>query len=94
MMEHEKGYVYKLMDKGGPTNASKKEANDFAKNLLIDEEEHQKFVKTNDFSKSSIKHFALTQSVADFIVVGRLQKDGLVDWSQYQGLKPKYEIKF
>ena len=81
-------------NKNNIQDEDEKDANDFAKNLLIDEEEYQKFVKTNDFSISSIKHFALTQSVADFIVVGRLQKDGLVYWSQYQDLKPKYEIKF
>lgn len=70
------------------------EANTFAKNALIDENDYKEFVKNRNFSITNIKRFSRTQPVADFIVVGRLQKDGLVDWSQYQNLKPKYQINF
>ena len=71
-----------------------KEANNFAKNSLINESDYVEFIKKGDFSAKSIKRFSETQSVADFIVVGRLQKDNLIAWNQYQGLKPKYEIIF
>lgn len=70
------------------------EANEFAKNLLIDQEAYADFVDYNDFSTSAIQYFASTQNVADFIVVGRLQKDGYVSWNQLQALKPKYTISF
>ncbi len=70
------------------------EANIFAKNALINEKDYIAFVKNNDFSLRSIKRFSKAQGVADFIVIGRLQKDGLVDWSQYQDFKPKYQINF
>ena len=70
------------------------EANEFAKTLLIDKDEYRKFVEKGDYSPSSIQSFSKKQSVADFIVVGRLQKDGLVRWNQLQSLKPKYTINF
>ena len=70
------------------------DANNFAKSVLVNEKDYNNFVKVGDFSKESIKRFAKEQLVADFIIVGRLQKDGLVDWSNYQSLKPKYEIHF
>lgn len=70
------------------------EANNFAKNALIDENDYKKFVILENFSKSSIQQFAKSQSVADFIVVGRLQKDSLIGWDKYQSLKPKYTISF
>lgn len=70
------------------------EANEFAKNILIDEKDYIRFVKNKDFSETSIKRFAQYQDVADFIVVGRLQKDGFVSWNQLQSLKPKYTIDF
>ena len=52
------------------------------------------FTKDGNFSSRNIIKFASNQGVAPFIVVGRLQKDGLVAWSQFQNLKPKYVINF
>lgn len=70
------------------------EANEFAKKAFIDEEEYQTFINNKDFSPISIKQFASKQNVADFMVVGRLQKDGIVFWNQLKELKPKYTITF
>lgn len=70
------------------------EANEFAKNLLIDEKEYKEFISKGDFTARSIKNFAKQQPVADFIVVGRLQKDGIIGWDQLHGLKEKYIINF
>ena len=70
------------------------EANEFAKNLLIDRKEYEAFVKRGDYSLSSIRKFAKEQSVADFIVIGRLQKDELIRWNQFQNLKQKYTINY
>ena len=70
------------------------EANEFAKNLLIDEKDYKIFVNKRDFSLPSVEQFAKEQNVADFIVIGRLQKDGIVGWNQFQGMKKKYTINF
>ena len=42
----------------------------------------------------SIKDFAKAQTVAPFIVIGRLQKDEKIGWDKYQSYKTKYEIRF
>ena len=70
------------------------EANEYAKNTLIDESSYQEFIKNNNITESSIKRFAKEQPVAPFIVVGRLQKDEIIGWDKFQNLKPKYTISF
>ena len=70
------------------------EANIFARDSLLDKKDYEDFVKRNDFSIQSIKAFAKTQTVAPFIVIGRLQKDEIIGWEKYQSYKTKYEIRF
>ena len=68
------------------------EANNFAKDSLLDKESYKCFVEKGDFTIKAIQSFASSQHVADFIVIGRLQKDGLLGWDKYPTYKPKYEI--
>ena len=70
------------------------EANNFAKDTLIDKKDYEEFVRRGDYSISSIRQFSKKQPVASFIVIGRLQKDGIVGWEKYQSEKPKYTINF
>ena len=69
-------------------------ANTFAKNLLMDGKDYEAFTQRRDYSLKAIRDFAKNQGVADFMVIGRLQKDGLLGWDKYQNYKPKYEITF
>ena len=68
------------------------EANQFARDSLIDADSYSEFIKNKSFDLRSIQKFALSQQVADFIVIGRLQKDELVPWSKFQNRKIKYEV--
>ena len=68
------------------------EANNFAKDALINKNDYEHFVSKKNFSLLAIKKFASAQNVADFIVIGRLQKDGYIGWNMYTNLKPKYSI--
>ena len=68
------------------------EANEFAENALIDKDKYADFIKAKDFSLKSIQQFAKMENVADFIVIGRLQKDGLIGWEKYIDLKPKLTV--
>lgn len=70
------------------------EANTFARDSLLDKKDYEDFVRRNDFSIQSIKMFAKTQTVAPFVVIGRLQKDEIIGWQKYQNYKTKYEIRF
>lgn len=37
----------------------------------------------NNFSLNAIKAFAKEQNVKSYIVIGRLQSDGILGWEQY-----------
>ena len=50
-------------------------ADEFARNNLLNEEAYIKFINTNDLTESSIIKFAKEQEVQPFIVVGRIQKE-------------------
>ena len=67
------------------------EANEFANNNLIDKNKYKEFIDQGDFSITSIKRFAKEQGIGDFIVIGRLQKDQIIEWDKYQQYKKRYE---
>lgn len=93
-MKNHKRHLTISYNKDNVLDIDEVEANEFAKNLLIDEKQYINFISKKDFSLLSIEAFSKSQSVADFIVLGRLQKDGLVGWDKFQSLKQKYEIRF
>lgn len=64
-------------------------ADNYASNVLINEEEYIKFISEN-IDETKIKRFAKSQNVAPFIVVGRLQKDNN-DYRMFYNLKEKYD---
>ena len=69
------------------------EADKFAKDILIDEQNFSHFIQKNDFSKSSIITFANELQIDPGIVVGRLQKEKYIPYDRFNILKKKYEIK-
>jgi addiction module antidote protein HigA len=69
------------------------DADIFAKNILIYEDAYKDFINKADFSKESIIKFSKKQKVQPFIVVGRLQKDKKIKYSQYNDLKIRYKYK-
>lgn len=77
---------------GGTTQADEDAADAFARDILIDHESFTSFVQHRDFSRASILRFADRVSIDPGIVVGRLQKEGFVEYSWYKDLKTKYEI--
>lgn len=50
-------------------------ANNFARNILIDKNDYENFIKKNVLNISTIKEFAKTQGVLPGIVIGRIQND-------------------
>ncbi|MFA7674189.1 MAG: HigA family addiction module antitoxin [Clostridia bacterium] len=71
-----------------------KEANEFAQNTLIPPLEYENsFIRNRSYiTEDSIIEFADKIGIHPGIVVGRLQKDGLVELSHYNGLRVKYEV--
>lgn len=65
-------------------------ANEIAKNILLDPQDYAKFVANKDFSLSEISKFARSQNVPNYILIGRLQKEGLLSYSDYPSEKLRY----
>ncbi len=72
---------------------AEEEANRFAGDLLIPEEEVKRLAAVQaakKFTEASLKRFAAELGVAPGIVVGRLQKSGVIPWSHLNKLKVRY----
>jgi addiction module HigA family antidote len=74
------------------TGTDEDEANAFARNRLIPEAEFDNFKLLNP-SLENIKSFAKQIGIAPGIVVGRMQKEELIEWSQCNDLKVRYQWK-
>jgi plasmid maintenance system antidote protein VapI len=69
-------------------DGKEQEADDFAANFLIPEDDYEAFVEAEDFSFASVRSFAEKQGIAPGIVVGRLEHDGHLPWeTRLNGLK-------
>ena len=76
----------------GRTTTMEKErgADQFAQDSLIPSDEYQVFKQNGRFSLSAIRKFASKLGVAPGIVVGRLQHDKLIPFSQGNSLKRQF----
>ncbi len=90
LMHPKKAIFIDIKDDGG--TEEEKEANEYAGEILIPEDEYEKFVEDNDFFKTNILSFADHIEIHPGIVVGRLQHDGLIRHSWHNTMKEKYEI--
>jgi addiction module HigA family antidote len=66
-----------------------KEADDFAREVLIPSKDFDIFVGDKDFSEKSITNFAKSIKIHPGIVVGRLQKERLIKHNQFNNLREK-----
>lgn len=68
------------------------EANQFAQETLIKTTEYERFLRNNDINQSNIIRFSMTQNIHPGILVGRLQRDGVIGFDRMNALRGKYEI--
>lgn len=64
----------------------------FASDILIPQHDFISFVLQNDFSRNAIVTFAQAKGIDSGIVVGRLQKEGYIQYNWHNDLKTKYRI--
>lgn len=94
---HEIGHIVngdiedRLIDYDFAKGKAEDRADKFAANTLIDAAEYESFVIKGDFSLSSIKQFCVDQNIPPYILIGRLQRDGKIKYTQYSSEKVKYE---
>lgn len=68
------------------------EANQFAADVLIPPKALSAFINTGTFTNESILDFAEEQEVAPGIVVGRLQREGVIGYHQGNAFKQRIEV--
>jgi len=69
------------------------EANEFSKNFLIDKEKYNELI-SKDITPSLVKKFAEENNIKDSIVVGRLMKDNIIQYSDYTYRLLRDQYKF
>lgn len=91
---HELGHILKghINQTQGTSDQDELDADEFSKEILIPYNQYSAFVEHKDFSKSSIITFSNQVGIDSEIVVGRLQKDGYIEYSWHNELKKKYSI--
>ena len=91
---HELGHILlgHINQSDGTTDEDEEAADIFAKETLIPTVEFNAFTSLNDFSKTSICSFAQKQNILCGIVVGRLQKEGFINYNRCNDLKTKYVL--
>ena len=67
-----------------------KEADKFARNMLINQNDYEDFIKNSNISLSEIKRFADSQNVKPGIVIGRIQND-INDYSFMAKYRERYK---
>ncbi len=77
----------------GPTDEEETCADEYAKNILIPEQQYRKFLEQGELSKYSVSEFADKIGIDAGVVVGRLQREGYIKYSMYNELKTKYAIE-
>jgi HTH-type transcriptional regulator / antitoxin HigA len=80
---------------GQPNNISEADeftADEFAKETLIPSREFELYAAKKDFSKQSLVQFANEVGIDAGILVGRLQKEGYIEYNWFNELKTKYVI--
>lgn len=80
----------KAIDYDFARDDTEKQADLFASNVLINSQDYQDFLKAKDFSIERIIDFAKSQHVKPYIVIGRLQKEKILDYKIYSSYKDRY----
>ena len=86
LLKHSKKEMFVDLEKDNK-NDIEMEADDYAKNVLINNKVFDDFINSRTyFTEKDIKVFAKQNNVSPGIVVGRLQKEQRIDWSEFNNL--------
>ncbi len=82
-----------LAEQAADTRDREEEVADrFARETLIDPESYARFVAGQDFTAAAVRALAKAEGISPGIVVGRLQREDVVPWSQLNGLKKRIVV--
>ena len=75
-----------------PKEKDEDDADKWSRDILIAPPDFQQFKNDKDYSERSVVRFARDLGIAPGIVVGRMQREGMIKYSMLNDLKEKYEI--
>ena len=81
-----------LIDWDALSSHKEHRADQFAENTLIVQDQYQSFTEKDDFTLQSIEDFCKKNIIPSYILIGRLQRDKYLKYSQYNKLKKKYDL--
>lgn len=76
----------------GTSEEDERAADKWSGDTLITYEDFEQFKSGRDYSERSVLRFAKDLGIAPGIVVGRMQLEGMIEYSMLNNLKEKYEI--
>ena len=91
---HELGHILKghISNFEGTTDEDEQEADSYARQTLIADADFDQFAKAGQFNVETMQGFARKEGIDVGILVGRLQKEGYIQYSWFNELKTKYEL--
>lgn len=91
---HELGHVMRedFVRCGELTAEDEKAADDFARDQLLPPEDYAAFVRDGIFTGDRIRDFSSREGISPGIVVGRMQKDKYIEFSQFNDLKAEFSL--
>lgn len=85
-------YKIRFVDFDSVQGKAEELADSFARDELIPPEQYRRFISSKDCTSwESIESFARCVGVKSFIVLGRLQKDEYLDWSDHANKVVRYD---
>ena len=81
----------KFIDFESTENSKELKADLFAQNTLIEQDDYQNFISEHNFTLNSIKDFSKKQNILPAILIGRMQNEKLLKWTDYSEQIVKYE---
>lgn len=86
LLKHSKKGMFLDLDNRDESEIEK-EADNYARNILIDDEIYNAFVGTyKKLNVDIIKQFSVVNNITPGVLVGRLQKDGIIGWNRFNEL--------
>ena len=89
---HELAHIILGHMTGRTSDEEEKAADKWAAEALIPAEDYDPFIRVGDYSEDQILKFASDKKIAPGILVGRLQREGLIKYNMLNYLKEQYEI--
>lgn len=86
LIKHSKKEVFVDLENVEKTDIEK-EADEFSRNILIPDKIYKEFINNNhNLDDKIIKEFSNKNNISPGILIGRLQKDGIIEWNKFNNL--------